>query len=31
MIFMDRMLLCRRAAEYLGMNFHLIINEKTLM
>lgn len=30
-IFMDRMLLCRRAAEYLGMNFHLIINEKTLM
>lgn len=30
-IFMDRMLLCRKAAEYLKLEFHLIINEQTLM
>ncbi|MCR5580506.1 MAG: phosphohydrolase [Pseudobutyrivibrio sp.] len=30
-IFMDRMLLCRRAASFLNMEFHLIINEQTLM
>ena len=30
-IFMDRMLLCRRAAEYLGLEFKLIINEQQLM
>ena len=29
-IFMERMLLCRRAAAYLQMEFHLIINEQTL-
>jgi hypothetical protein len=30
-IFMERMLLCRRAAKFLGLEFHLIINEQTLM
>ncbi len=30
-IFMERMLLCRRAATSLGLEFHLIINEQTLM
>lgn len=30
-IFMDRMLLCKRAANFLNMDFHLIINEQTLM
>lgn len=30
-IFMERMLLCRRAAAFLGLEFHLIINEQTLM
>ncbi len=30
-IFMDRMLLCRKAAEFLNLDFHLIINEKTMM
>ena len=30
-IFMDRMLLCRRAASFLNLEFHLIINEQTLM
>ncbi len=30
-IFMDRMLLCRKAAGYLNLEFHLIINEQTLM
>ncbi len=30
-IFMDRMLLCRKAAEFLGLAFHLIINGQTLM
>ena len=30
-IFMDRMLLCKRAANSLGLNFHLIINEMSLM
>lgn len=30
-IFMERMLLCRKAAGYLGLEFHLIINEQTLM
>ncbi len=30
-IFMNRMLLCRRAASFLNMEFHLIINEQTLM
>ena len=30
-IFMGRMLLCRRAAEYLGLEFKLIINEQQLM
>lgn len=30
-IFMDRMLLCKRAAESLGLHFHLIINETSLM
>lgn len=30
-IFMDRMLLCRKAAEFLGLAFHLVINGQTLM
>jgi metal-dependent HD superfamily phosphatase/phosphodiesterase len=30
-IFMERMLLCRKAARFLGMEFHLIINEQTLL
>ncbi len=30
-IFLNRMLLCRRAAERLNMQFHLIINEQDLM
>ncbi len=30
-IFMERMLMCKRAAKALGMDFHLIINENTLM
>ena len=30
-IFMDRMILCKKAAEFLGLEFHLIINEQTLI
>ncbi len=30
-IFMERMLLCRKAASCLNLEFHLIINEQTLM
>lgn len=30
-IFMNRMILCRKAAEYLGLEFKLIINEQQLM
>ncbi len=30
-IFMERTLLCRKAAEFLNLEFHLIINEQTLM
>ena len=30
-IFMERMLLCRKAASFLNLEFHLIINEQTLM
>ena len=30
-IFMGRMLLCRKAASFLNLEFHLIINEQTLM
>ncbi len=30
-IFMTRMILCRKAAASLGLDFHLIINEQTLM
>jgi metal-dependent HD superfamily phosphatase/phosphodiesterase len=30
-IFLERMLLCRKAANFLNMDFHLIINEQTLM
>jgi hypothetical protein len=30
-IFMDRMLLCKKAAGSLGLTFHLIINETSLM
>ena len=30
-IFLERMLLCRRAAERLGLRFRLVINEQTLM
>ena len=30
-IFLDRMLLCRRAAERLGLRFGLVVNEQTLM
>lgn len=30
-IFMERMLLCRKAANFLKLEFHLIINEQTLM
>ena len=30
-IFMERMLLCKRAANSLGLEFHLIINETPLM
>jgi len=27
----ERMLLCRKAARFLNLDFHLIINEQTLM
>lgn len=30
-IFMERMILCRKAARFLNLEFHLIINEQTLM
>ena len=30
-IFLERMLLCRRAAERLGLGFRLVVNEQTLM
>ncbi|MCR5108269.1 MAG: HD domain-containing protein [Lachnospiraceae bacterium] len=30
-IFMERMILCRKAANFLKLDFHLIINEQTLM
>ena len=30
-IFMERMLLCRKAADFLNLEFHLIIKEQTLM
>lgn len=30
-IFLDRMVLCRKAAEKLGMKFHLIINEQQML
>lgn len=30
-IFMERMLLCKKAVEFLGLEFHLIINEQTLI
>ena len=30
-IFLERMLLCRKAANFLKMEFHLIINEQTMM
>ncbi len=30
-IFMERMLLCRKAAAFFNLEFHLIINEQTLM
>ena len=30
-IFMERMLMCRKAAEYLGMQFKLMINEQSLI
>ena len=30
-IFMERMLLCRKAAAFLKLEFHLIVNEQTLM
>lgn len=30
-IFLERMLLCRRAAEHLGLHFRLIVNEQILM
>jgi hypothetical protein len=30
-IFMERMILCRKAAEKLGMQFKLIINEQQLI
>lgn len=30
-IFLERMLLCRRAAERLGLRFSLVVNEQTLM
>ena len=30
-IFLERMLLCRRAAECLGLRFSLVVNEQTLM
>ena len=30
-IFMDRMILCRRAAELLGLKFKLMINEQQLI
>ena len=30
-IFMERMILCRKAAETLGLQFKLIINEQQLM
>jgi len=30
-IFMQRMILCRKAARFLNLEFHLIINEQTLM
>ncbi|MHB9155166.1 MAG: phosphohydrolase, partial [Endomicrobiales bacterium] len=30
-IFMSRMIMCRRAAKFLGCNFELIINERKLL
>jgi len=30
-IFMSRMLICRRAANFLGCNFELIINERKMI
>ena len=30
-IFLTRMLLCRRAAEFLGLKFKLLINDVTLL
>ena len=30
-IFLGRMSLCRRAAEYLGLDFHLLINDNRLL
>ena len=30
-IFMDRMILCRKAAEKLGLQFRLMINENQLL
>ncbi len=30
-IFMDRMIMCRKAAERLGLTFKLIINEQQLI
>ncbi len=30
-IFLERMILCRKAAECLGLSFHLVINDQTLM
>ena len=30
-IFMERMIMCRKAAETLGLQFKLIINEQQLM
>lgn len=30
-IFLDRMIMCRKAAEFLGLEFKLIINEQQLI
>ena len=30
-IFLQRMLMCRKAAEYLGLTFKLVINGQSLM
>lgn len=30
-IFMSRMLMCRKAAEFLGLHFHLVINDQKMM